>query len=70
MKQTFDIFIIGGGINGAGIIEMLLVGVKIILAEKIKWDLIPLHGLLNYSSGLRYLENYEFRFVKSLKNVK
>ena len=70
MKQTFDIFIIGGGINGAGIArDAAGRGLKVFLAEKNKvgsatssWSSKLIHG------GLRYLENYEFRLVReSLK---
>ncbi len=61
----FDIFIIGGGINGAGIArDASGRGLKIYLAEKGKvgsatssWSSKLIHG------GLRYLENYEFKLV-------
>ena len=70
MKQIFDIFIIGGGINGAGIArDAVGRGFKVFLAEKNKvgsatssWSTKLIHG------GLRYLENYEFKLVReSLK---
>jgi glycerol-3-phosphate dehydrogenase len=70
MKQMFDIFIIGGGINGAGIArDASGRGLKVFLAEKNKvgsatssWSSKLIHG------GLRYLENYEFKLVReSLK---
>ncbi|MDC0057939.1 glycerol-3-phosphate dehydrogenase [Pelagibacteraceae bacterium] len=70
MKQIFDIFIIGGGINGAGIArDAVGRGLKVFLAEKNKvgsatssWSSKLIHG------GLRYLENYEFKLVReSLK---
>ena len=66
----FDIFIIGGGINGAGIArDASGRGFKVYLAEKGKvgsatssWSSKLIHG------GLRYLENYEFKLVaESLK---
>ena len=66
----FDIFIIGGGINGAGIArDASGRGLKVYLAEKGKvgsatssWSSKLIHG------GLRYLENYEFKLVaESLK---
>ena len=65
MKNMFDIFIIGGGINGAGIArDASGRGLKIYLAEKGKvgsatssWSSKLIHG------GLRYLENYEFKLV-------
>ncbi len=69
-KQMYDIFIIGGGINGAGIArDAAGRGLKVFLAEKNKvgsatssWSSKLLHG------GLRYLENYEFKLVReSLK---
>ena len=69
-KMIYDIFIIGGGINGCGIArDASGRGLKICLAEKD--DLASgtssastklIHG------GLRYLENYEFKLVReSLK---
>jgi len=64
-KQMYDIFIIGGGINGAGIArDASGRGLKVYLAEKGKvgsatssWSSKLIHG------GLRYLENYEFKLV-------
>ena len=70
MNQIFDIFIIGGGINGAGIArDAIGRGLTVFLAEKNKvgsatssWSSKLIHG------GLRYLENYEFMLVReSLK---
>ena len=70
MKDMYDIFIIGGGINGAGIArDASGRGLKVYLAEKGKvgsatssWSSKLIHG------GLRYLENYEFKLVsESLK---
>ena len=66
----YDIIIIGGGINGAGIArDATGRGLKICLIEKgdissetSSWSTKLIHG------GLRYLENYEFRLVReSLK---
>ena len=65
MKDMYDIFIIGGGINGAGIArDASGRGLKVYLAEKGKvgsatssWSSKLIHG------GLRYLENYEFKLV-------
>ncbi len=65
MINMFDIFIIGGGINGAGIArDASGRGLKVYLAEKGKvgsatssWSSKLIHG------GLRYLENYEFKLV-------
>ena len=70
MTAKYDIFIIGGGINGAGIArDAAGRGFKVYLAEKNKvgsatssWSSKLIHG------GLRYLENYEFKLVReSLK---
>jgi len=70
VNQIFDIFIIGGGINGAGIArDAVGRGLKVFLAEKNRvgsatssWSSKLIHG------GLRYLENYEFKLVReSLK---
>ena len=70
MSDMYDIFIIGGGINGAGIArDASGRGLKVYLAEKGKvgsatssWSSKLIHG------GLRYLENYEFKLVaESLK---
>ena len=70
MKKIYDIFIIGGGINGAGIArDASGRGLKVALADKGKvghatssWSTKLIHG------GLRYLENYEFKLVReSLK---
>jgi len=65
MTNIYDIFIIGGGINGAGIArDASGRGLKVYLAEKGKvgsatssWSSKLIHG------GLRYLENYEFKLV-------
>tara|TARA_B110000438_G_scaffold122693_1_gene119770 strand:+ start:112 stop:1266 length:1155 start_codon:yes stop_codon:yes gene_type:complete len=70
MNYEYDIFIIGGGINGAGIArDAAGRGLKVCLADKGKiggatssWSTKLIHG------GLRYLENYEFKLVsESLK---
>ena len=69
-KIKYDIFIIGGDINGAGIArDASGRGLKVFLADKNKvgsatssWSTKLIHG------GLRYLENYEFKLVaESLK---
>ncbi len=66
----YDIFIIGGGINGAGIArDAAGRSLKVILIDKGKigsatssWSTKLIHG------GLRYLENYDFKLVReSLK---
>ncbi len=70
MDKIFDILVIGGGINGAGIVrDASGRNLKVCLVEKntvgsatSSWSTKLIHG------GLRYLENYEFRLVReSLK---
>ena len=70
MSVIYDIFIIGGGINGAGIArDAAGRGLNVCLADKgeiggatSSWSTKLIHG------GLRYLENYEFKLVReSLK---
>jgi glycerol-3-phosphate dehydrogenase len=70
MSKVFDLFIIGGGINGAGIArDAAGRGLSVCLADKgeiggatSSWSTKLVHG------GLRYLENYEFKLVReSLK---
>ena len=70
MINVYDIFIIGGGINGVGIArDAAGRGYSVCLSEMGKiggatssWSTKLIHG------GLRYLENYEFRLVReSLK---
>src|SRR3712207_786736 len=66
VAQVFDLLIIGGGINGAGIArDAAGRGLKVLLAEQ--------GDLAGYTSsastklihgGLRYLEYYEFRLVR------
>ena len=66
MNYKYDIFIIGGGINGAGIArDAAGRGLRVCLAEKgeiggatSSWSTKLIHG------GLRYLENYEFKLVR------
>ena len=70
MSKIFDLFIIGGGINGAGIArDAAGRGLSVCFADKgeiggatSSWSTKLIHG------GLRYLENYEFKLVReSLK---
>jgi glycerol-3-phosphate dehydrogenase len=66
VTETYDILIIGGGVNGAGIArDAAGRGISVLLCEK--GDLASatssastklIHG------GLRYLEHYEFRLVR------
>ena len=65
-SQPYDIFIIGGGINGCGIArDAAGRGYSVGLCEKkdlaagtSSWSTKLIHG------GLRYLEHYEFRLVR------
>ena len=70
MSKVSDLFIIGGGINGAGLArDAAGRGLSVCLADKgeiggatSSWSTKLIHG------GLRYLENYEFKLVReSLK---
>ena len=62
----FDIFIIGGGVNGSGVArDAAGRGYKVGLAEQYdfgsqtsSWSTKLIHG------GIRYLENYEFKLVR------
>jgi glycerol-3-phosphate dehydrogenase len=69
-QQKYDLIVIGGGINGAGVArDAALRGLKTILVEKndfasgsSSWSSRLIHG------GLRYLEYFEFPLVReSLK---
>jgi len=63
--RTFDLLVVGGGINGAGIArDAAGRGLSVLLVEKddlasatSSWSTKLIHG------GLRYLEHYEFRLV-------
>lgn len=65
-QPMFDLFVVGGGINGAGIAaEAAAAGVNVALCEKNDFGSATssassklIHG------GLRYLEHYEFRLVR------
>src|SRR5512134_1050019 len=64
-KDTYDLLIVGGGINGAGIArDAAGRGLKVLLAEK---DDLGAHTSSASSKlihgGLRYLEQFEFRLV-------
>lgn len=66
MSRVYDIFVIGGGINGCGIArDAAGRGHSVCLAEMndlgsgtSSWSTKLIHG------GLRYLEHYEFRLVR------
>ena len=63
--DSYDLLVIGGGINGVGIArDAAGRGLKVLLCEKgdlacqtSSWSSKLIHG------GLRYLEQYEFRLV-------
>ena len=63
--SLYDLLVIGGGINGAGIArDAVGRGLKVLLVERgdlasatSQWSTKLIHG------GLRYLEHYEFRLV-------
>ncbi len=64
--EPYDVFVVGGGINGCGIArDAVGRGYKVGLCEKndlasgtSSWSTKLIHG------GLRYLEHYEFRLVR------
>jgi glycerol-3-phosphate dehydrogenase len=66
LDPAYDLAIIGGGINGAGIArDAAGRGLKVLLVERgdiagatSQWSTKLIHG------GLRYLEHYEFRLVR------
>jgi glycerol-3-phosphate dehydrogenase len=65
-RQAYDILVVGGGINGAGIArDAAGRGLSVLLCEK---DDIGSHtssaSTKLIHGGLRYLENYEFRLVR------
>lgn len=65
-SQIFDLLVIGGGINGAGIArDAAGRGAKVLLVEK---DDLAQHtssaSTKLVHGGLRYLEHYEFRLVR------
>mgnify|MGYP001557594465 CR=1 FL=1 len=64
--EVYDLVVIGGGINGAGIAaDAAMRGLRVLLAEA-----DDLAGATSSASsklihgGLRYLEHYEFRLVR------
>jgi len=65
MDSTYDLLVVGGGINGAGIardaagrgLSVLLVERDDLASHTSSWSTKLIHG------GLRYLEHYEFRLV-------
>ena len=66
MSETVDLFVIGGGINGAGIArDAAGRGLSVVLCEKddLAQGTSSRSGKLVHG-GLRYLEHYEFRLVR------
>ncbi|MBH1943775.1 glycerol-3-phosphate dehydrogenase [Erythrobacter sp. YJ-T3-07] len=66
MSEPFDLLVIGGGINGAGIVrDAAGRGLSVLLVEK---DDLAAHtssaSTKLVHGGLRYLEYYEFRLVR------
>ncbi|MBI1172598.1 glycerol-3-phosphate dehydrogenase [bacterium] len=66
MDQIYDLFIIGGGINGCGIArDAVGRGLSVVLAEQ--GDLASATSSAStklFHGGLRYLEYFEFRLVR------
>lgn len=66
MTKTYDLLVVGGGINGAGVardaagrgLSVLLVEQRDLASATSSSSTKLIHG------GLRYLENYEFRLVR------
>lgn len=65
LEQTFDLAIIGGGINGAGVArDAASRGLKVILLEKKDFSSgCSSHSTRLIHGGLRYLEHFEFSLV-------
>lgn len=66
MSETVDLFVIGGGINGAGVArDAAGRGLSVVLCEKddLAQGTSSRSGKLVHG-GLRYLEYYEFRLVR------
>ena len=62
-QLVYDVFIIGGGVNGCGIArDAAGRGVSVALAEKN--DLASSASTKLFHGGLRYLEFYEFGLVR------
>ncbi|MEZ5860060.1 MAG: FAD-dependent oxidoreductase [Geminicoccaceae bacterium] len=69
-RERFDLVVVGGGINGAGIVRdaagrglsALLVERDDLASHTSSWSSKLIHG------GLRYLEHYEFRLVRELRS--
>jgi glycerol-3-phosphate dehydrogenase len=65
-SYSFDVIVVGAGINGAGIArDAAMRGLKVLLLDKgdissgtTQWATRLIHG------GLRYLQHYEFSLVR------
>jgi glycerol-3-phosphate dehydrogenase len=66
IREDFDLLIVGGGINGAGIArDAAGRGLKVLLVEKDDLSSATSSGSSKLiHGGLRYLEQYEFRLVR------
>ncbi len=67
MTETYDLLIIGGGVNGCGVArDAAGRGLKVCLVEKhdLGWATSSASTKL-FHGGLRYLEYFEFRLVRS-----
>lgn len=66
LKENYDILIIGGGINGAGIaLDAALRGYSVLLLEKNDFGGFTTSGSTKLiHGGLRYLEHFEFSLVR------
>lgn len=66
IKESYDVLIIGGGINGAGIaLDAVLRGYSVLLLEKDDFGGFTTSGSTKLiHGGLRYLEHMEFSLVR------
>ncbi len=67
-REIYDIFVIGGGINGCGIArDAVGRGYSVALAEMNDFASGTSSGATKLiHGGLRYLEHYEFRLVREI----
>lgn len=66
LKTPFDVIIVGGGINGCGLIrDLALNGVRTLLIEKGDFSSQTSEGSSKMlHGGIRYLENFDFALVQ------
>ncbi len=64
--MQYDVVIIGGGINGAGLFrDLALHGVKVLLLERGDFSSQTSQGSSKMlHGGIRYLENFDFALVQ------